>query len=44
MATNWASSSTVCGPISGASTAISSQGTGSVAPRGFKKTGFTTVA
>jgi hypothetical protein len=39
-ATNWAATSGVCGPTSGASTAISSQGTGSAAPRGLRKTGF----
>src|SRR2546423_7279094 len=37
-ATNWASSSRVRDPTSGASTAISSHGTGSTAPRGFRNT------
>jgi hypothetical protein len=44
MATNWASSRRVCGLRSGASTAISSHGIACAAPRGFRKTGFTTVA
>ena len=44
MATNCASSSSVCGPSSGASTAISCQGTSSAAPRGFKKSGFKMAA
>jgi hypothetical protein len=39
-ATNCASSSGVCGPSSGISTAISAHSTGSMAPRGFSKTGF----
>ncbi len=39
-ATNWASSSRVCGPSSGVSTAISAHGTGSMAPRGLSRTGF----
>jgi len=36
-ATNWASSIGVSGPTSGASTAISSHGTGAAAPRGLRK-------
>jgi hypothetical protein len=44
MATNWAPSRDVCELRSGASTAISSHWTGWAAPRGLRKTGFTTVA
>src|SRR2546428_13732467 len=39
-ATNCASSSFVRGPTSGASTAISSHGTGCAAPRGLSRTGL----
>ena len=39
-ATNWTSSTGVCGRSSGASTAISCHGTGSTAPRGLSKTGL----
>ena len=39
-ATNWAPSRGVSSPTSGASTAISCQGTSSMAPRGFKNRGL----